>query len=113
MHEDTGGKSLAAKLQQLDPAKHGGEVMADRPVGREIFEHDEAFLLLLRQARAMAKESTHPAAASFDVEQWLREWIQKPQPALGGRKPEEMLGSRAGVESVRRVLGAISSGAFQ
>ena len=101
------------KQQGHCDAKQGGEPTADRPGEREIATHDEAFLLLLRQAREMAAGSTNPAAASFDVEQWLREWIQKPQPALGGRKPEEMLGSRAGVESVRRVLGAISSGAFQ
>ncbi len=106
MQEDTKDKS-----QQFNPAKHPGE--ADRPVGRQIFEHDEAFLQLLRQTRAMAAESTNPAAASFDPEQWLRQWLQKPQPALGGCKPAEMLATQAGVEAVRRVLGGIASGAFQ
>ena len=28
--------TLAQKLKLFDPAKHGGEVMADAPVGREI-----------------------------------------------------------------------------
>ena len=29
--------SLAQKIKLFDPAKHGGEVMADAPVGREVF----------------------------------------------------------------------------
>ncbi len=29
--------TLAQKIKLFDPAKHGGEVMVDAPVGREIF----------------------------------------------------------------------------
>ena len=29
--------TLEQKIKLFDPAKHGGEVMADAPVGREIF----------------------------------------------------------------------------
>ena len=29
--------TLAQKIKLFDPAEHGGEVMADAPVGREIF----------------------------------------------------------------------------
>jgi antitoxin MazE len=29
--------TLAQRIKLFDPAKHGGEVMADAPVGREIF----------------------------------------------------------------------------
>jgi uncharacterized protein (DUF2384 family) len=71
-----------------------------------------AFTRLLAQARVMAAESTHPAAATLDVEQWLLAWLTVPQPALGGRRPEEMLDTPVGVDAVARVLGAISSGAF-
>ena len=71
-----------------------------------------AFARLLSQARDMAASSTHPAAATLDVEQWLGNWLRVPQPALGGRRPEELLDTPAGVDAVARVLGAISSGAF-
>ena len=65
---------------------------------------------LLAKAREMADESTHPDAASFDVSRWFGEWIRKPQPALGGRKPEELLDTPTGLDAVMRVLGAIQSG---
>jgi uncharacterized protein (DUF2384 family) len=71
-----------------------------------------AFVRLLAQARAMAAESTHPAAATLDVERWLLHWLTVPQPALGGRRPEEMLDTAEGVDAVSRVMGAIQSGAF-
>jgi antitoxin MazE len=30
--------SLAQKLKAFDPVRHGGEAMADTPVGKEVFE---------------------------------------------------------------------------
>ncbi len=65
---------------------------------------------LLAKAREMVDESTHPDAAGFDVSRWLGEWIGKAQPALGGRKPEELLDTPTGLDAVMRVLGAIQSG---
>lgn len=65
---------------------------------------------LLAKAQEMAAESTHPDAASFDAARWLGGWIKKPQPALGGRKPEELLDTPTGIDAVMRVLGAIQSG---
>ena len=65
---------------------------------------------LLAKAREMAAESTHLEADHFDVSRWLGEWIRKPQAALGGRKPEELLDTPSGLDAVMRVLGAIQSG---
>lgn len=52
-------------------------------------------------------------AEDFDAEAWLRDWLQRPQPALGGARPMERLDTAQGRESVRRVLGAILSGSYQ
>lgn len=71
-----------------------------------------AFSSLLAQARTMATESTHPAAATLDIERWLLNWLRVPQPALGGSTPEQLLNTPAGVKAVSRVLGALMSGAF-
>lgn len=71
------------------------------------------FARLLAQAEDIVADSTAPEAASFDTTAWLEHWIQRPQPALGGRKPIDVLDSEGGYESVARVLGAIASGAFQ
>lgn len=73
----------------------------------------DLFLQLLTKARQMAAESTHPDAASLDVEAWLRVWLNIPQPALGRRRPLDMLDTAAGREATLRVLGAIFSGTFQ
>lgn len=49
----------------------------------------------------------------FDVDAWLQDWLGRPQPALGGATPTDLLGSAAAIASVRRALGAILSGAYQ
>ena len=51
--------------------------------------------------------------AGFNIDAWLEEWLQRPQPALGGRRPMELFASDAGIESVRRALGAAISGSYQ
>lgn len=49
----------------------------------------------------------------FDFDHWLQDWLYRPQPALGGATPNSLLDSASGIESVRRVLGAVLSGAYQ
>lgn len=61
----------------------------------------------------LAAEVDNEAAKNFDVEKWVGEWIQRPQPALGGLAPAELLDTPTGRASVMRVLGAIQSGAYQ
>lgn len=68
---------------------------------------------LLGLAQAIVRESTAAGAESFDAERWLGQWIERPQPALGGRKPADLLDTPAGVETVSRLLGSLQSGAYQ
>ena len=80
-------------------------------------EHDELFrsvavTTLQAKVRDMLAQSTHPGAQLLDASQWLTVWITKPQPALGGSTPSELLDTPAGVDAVLRVLGAIESGVF-
>lgn len=104
------GKSRKDRLQKFDPTLHGGEVMSDAAVGREDLDVDAAFWQLLPEVEQLVAQSTHKDAATFDLARWLGEWLKRPQPALGGRRPAEMLGTKEGVAAVRRVLGAIVSG---
>lgn len=67
---------------------------------------------LLGIAQAMVENSTSAQAKDFDAAQWLGRWIELPQPALGGRKPADLLDTPTGINVVARVLGAIESGAF-
>jgi putative toxin-antitoxin system antitoxin component (TIGR02293 family) len=69
-------------------------------------------LRLLAHARDILKDSTAPGAARFDAARWLGRWIETPQPALGGRKPAELLDTEVGASMVDRALGAMRSGAY-
>jgi putative toxin-antitoxin system antitoxin component (TIGR02293 family) len=68
---------------------------------------------LLGIAQEIVRDSTAEEAEGFDAAKWLGQWIERPQPALGGRKPSELLDTPTGVEVVGRLLGSIRSGAFQ
>jgi uncharacterized protein (DUF2384 family) len=68
---------------------------------------------LMSIAIDMIANSTASEAAGFDIEEWLARWINRPQPALGGKKPADLIGTPVGLEAVCRVLGAIESGAYQ
>ncbi len=62
------------------------------------------------QAQIEAQADSPPG---FDMDAWLQEWLQRPQPALGGRKPADLLSTEEGIESVRRALGSTLSGSYQ
>jgi putative toxin-antitoxin system antitoxin component (TIGR02293 family) len=68
---------------------------------------------LLGIAREIVENSTAPEAKEFDTAKWLGQWLEKPQPALGGRKPAELIETPTGLEVVAKLLGAIQSGAYQ
>jgi putative toxin-antitoxin system antitoxin component (TIGR02293 family) len=68
---------------------------------------------LLGLAEGMLAGSAAPEAKGFDAGKWLGEWIERTQPALGGRKPADLLDTPTGLGVVARLLGAIESGAYQ
>jgi len=68
---------------------------------------------LLGIAQDVVENSTAPEAKSFDAAKWLGQWIERPQPSLGGRKPADLIDTPTGVEVVARLLGSIESGAYQ
>lgn len=83
-----------------------------RPLDRSAGEAVMGTLGLLRMVEDMVSQSTHPDAMQLDAGKWLGQWLQRPQPALGGRHSIELLHSRAGIAAVERVLGAMESGSF-
>ena len=68
---------------------------------------------LLGIAQQLVTGSTAREAKDFDAARWLGQWIERPQPSLGGRKPADLLDTPTGVEVVARLLGSIESGAYQ
>ena len=68
---------------------------------------------LIAKAQEIVRNSTSPDAQGFDAARWLGQWLERPQPALGGRKPAALVSTPTGVEVALRLLGAIESGAYQ
>jgi len=68
---------------------------------------------LLGIAQEIVANSTATEAKGFDAAKWLGQWIERPQPSLGGRKPADLLDTPTGVEVGARLLGSIESGAYQ
>ena len=68
------------------------------------------FSQLLAQLHDMLGENV---PADWDAVAWLTEWLDRPQPALGGATASELLATQEGFVSVQKVLGASVSGAYQ
>ena len=68
---------------------------------------------LLGIAKEIVENSMAAEAKDFDSAKWLGQWLETPQPALGGRKPATLIDTPTGLEVVGKLLGAIESGAYQ
>jgi len=68
---------------------------------------------LLGIVEALVADSTAPEATGFNSAKWLGIWLELPQPALGGKRPADMIDTPTGLEVVTRLLGSIHSGAYQ
>jgi uncharacterized protein (DUF2384 family) len=67
----------------------------------------------LGKLKSIVENSASPEAEGFDSAKWLGQWIESAQPALGGRKPSDLIDTPTGLQIVTRLFGAIESGAFQ
>lgn len=67
----------------------------------------------VKERLQLALQAQGEIPSDFDLNQWLEDWLQRPQPALGGSRPIELLNTRSGVEAICRTLGAAISGAYQ
>lgn len=70
-------------------------------------------LLRTRPPRRAAPDHDPEGADGFDAVKWLGQWLERPQPALGGRRPADLMDTPTGMEMVAGLLGSIRSGAYQ
>ncbi|MCX7178197.1 MAG: DUF2384 domain-containing protein, partial [Proteobacteria bacterium] len=61
----------------------------------EIVSAADARLALSKQLSQMMEGSAHPDVKTLNAEEWLADWIQRPQPALGGSAPFDLIKTRA------------------
>jgi putative toxin-antitoxin system antitoxin component (TIGR02293 family) len=65
---------------------------------------------LVGQVEAMVRESGE--SEGFDAARWLAEWLERPNPALGRKRPAEFLDTADGRVLVSDLLSRMNSGAY-
>jgi putative toxin-antitoxin system antitoxin component (TIGR02293 family) len=65
---------------------------------------------LVGQVEAMVRASGEPEG--FDAARWLAEWLERPNPALGRKRPAEFLDTADGRVLVSDLLSRMNSGAY-
>ena len=71
---------------------------------------EDHIAILTMLVRRMVDESGDPTG--FDAQAWLDHWLMRVIPALGDRKPLDVLKEPGGLEVVRSLLMRVQSGAF-
>jgi uncharacterized protein (DUF2384 family) len=82
----------------------------DTDLSKAEVEKLNAVMNLIAQVQAMVDESGEPSG--FDSARWVRQWLQRPVPALGGRRPAEFMDTAEGRALVSRLLAMAQSGAY-
>lgn len=65
---------------------------------------------LVGQVAEMVKQSGNPEG--FDAGHWVGEWLQRPLPALAGKKPADYMDTMSGQDLVSKLLAQSQSGAY-
>ncbi len=73
-------------------------------------EREMAIKLLLGQVDAIVAESG--VVDDFDAAGWMARWLDRPQPALGGRRPGELMETADGRTLVSDLLARMQSSAY-
>lgn len=68
------------------------------------------FSKLVGQVEMMVEEAGNPQG--FEASKWLADWLDAPNPALGGRCPGEFLSTSEGLGIVSGMLSQMYSGAY-
>lgn len=76
---------------------------------RERGGRDEFIRRLVEMVEDMIPERQ---GEGFDAGRWTARWLETPQPALAGAAPKDYLDTAEGRAIVKRLLGAIESGAY-
>lgn len=69
-------------------------------------------LRLVGLAQVMVEESGGSAHNAFDAARWVASWLEQPLPALGWRRPAELMDTSEGQRIVENLLARAQSGAF-
>lgn len=96
--------------QKFDIQYKFGEFAMTTNVSLPTDDTSEYIKRLVSQVETMVKQSG--TLEGFDAERWVIEWLHRPLPALGDKKPAELMGTKEGREIVSGILARIQSGAY-
>jgi len=80
------------------------------PLERDASEKVLGLATLIGQVETLVREQGEPKG--FDAARWFHAWIEEPVPALGGRKPAELLDTKEGQQIVSGLIDAIRAGVY-
>jgi len=79
-------------------------------LGKDQSERLMGVASLIGQVQAIVNEQGNQP--DFDAAKWFQKWAEKPIPALGGQRPDELLDTMEGQQIVGNLLSAIRAGTY-
>lgn len=101
--QDTGLRALSLPVATVNKKAKAGERLAPDESERVL-----GLGRMMGQVEAMLGDQ----AQGFDTHAWLGRWLLEPLPALGHRRPAELLDTMEGQALVSQALAQIESGAY-
>jgi putative toxin-antitoxin system antitoxin component (TIGR02293 family) len=86
------------------------KVRAEKTLNQDESERMIGIARLVGQAQSMVQESG--GSQDFDAARWVSAWLDRPLPALGGKRPGEFMDTAIGRSMVADVLGQQQSSAY-
>jgi putative toxin-antitoxin system antitoxin component (TIGR02293 family) len=108
--------SMKMSKETLYGALNLARATIDRKVlKKELLNQDEserilAITRLVGQADSIVRDSGTPEG--FSAAEWVASWLQHPHPALGGRRPGELMDTADGRDLVTDLMARQQSGAY-
>lgn len=68
------------------------------------------FKRLLTQVDKIMSQSS--SSQDFDTNSWLHDWLSNPNPALGNRKPYNVISTKEGYKQVSTIINQLQTGAY-
>jgi putative toxin-antitoxin system antitoxin component (TIGR02293 family) len=108
--------SMKMSKETLYGALNLARATIDRKVSKkQLLDQDEservlAMTRLVGQADSIVRDSG--TTEGFSAAEWVAAWLQRPHPALGGRRPGELMDTADGRDLVTDLLARQQSGAY-
>lgn len=94
----------------IAPATVSRKVREAKPLSSDDSERALGMARLVGQVEAMVEDSGNPEG--FSAAEWVAQWLEEPLPALGGRRPSDLMDTAEGQAMVSNLLARMQGGAY-